>query len=408
VRLAVVDQLVAGGGAGRLLARLVPALRDHPGVETLTLVVPADRTAFLSEHGVDLGSVDLRILDGPSVRRNPGGIRGLRRLLDGAEAVLAGRLPDPADRRRQRRHAPIARAIADADVALFNWPFDLDPFTAPARRFAVIHDLNYLHWFGAWAIEPEQLPRWEGSLRAFAATASAVCGTGFIADEIHDHLGVPPERIHVVTWSTFARPDRVDRARIPAVAASYGLDRPYLMWAGNPLAHKNLGQVAAAFARLRAAGHDVDLVVTGIPSFLSGVARNGFVARPTAGERPDVHALGFIPGPDVDTLIAGAEILVAPSLYEAGSGPALDAWALGTPVAMSDIPPFRDQLAALGTTAAMFDPCDATHLTAVLGDLLADPERRARMAAASQAAVDAHSWSDVADRLVPVLEGTGT
>ncbi len=407
MRLAVVDQFVAGGGGGRLLARLVPALRDHPGVDALTLVVPADRTAFLEEHGVDLGSVDLRTLDEPRLRRNPGGIRGLRRLLDGAEAALAGRLPDPADRLHRRRHAQIARAIADADVALFNWPFLLDPFTAPARRFAVVHDLNHLHWFGAWTIEPEQLPRWEESLRAFAATASAVCGTRFIADEIRDQLGVPPEHTHVVTWSTFARPDRLDRARIPAVAAAHGIDRPYLMCAGSPLAHKNLGQLTAAFARLRATGHDVDLVVTGIPSFLSGVARNGYVARAAAGERPDVHALGFVPGPDVDALIAGAEILVAPSRYEAGSGPALDAWALGAPVAMSDIAPFREQLVALGTAAALFDPCDATDMTTVLGDLLADPERRARMAATSMAAIDAYTWSDVADRLVPILGGTG-
>ncbi|MFO1538374.1 MAG: glycosyltransferase [Actinomycetota bacterium] len=408
MRLAVVDQLVGGGGAGRLLARLVPALRDHPGIDTLTLVVPADRTTVLGEHGVDLGSVDLRTLDDPRVRRNPGGIRGLRRLLDGAEVALAGHRPDPEDRHRRHRHAQIARAIADADVALFNWPFTLDPFTVPARRFAVIHDLNYLHWFGAWAVDPEQLPGWEGSLRAFAASTSAVCGTRFIADEIHDHLGVSSERIHVVTWSTFAQPDRVDRGRIPAVAASYGIDRPYLMWAGSPLAHKNLGQLTAAVARLRAVGHDVDLVVTGIPSFLSGVARDGFVARAAAGERPDVRALGFVPGPDVDALIAGAEILVAPSLYEAGSGPALDAWALGTPVAMSDIAPFRDQLAALGTTAVMFDPCDAAAMATVLGDLLADPARRAAMAATSLAAIDAYTWSDVADRLVPILEGTGT
>jgi glycosyltransferase involved in cell wall biosynthesis len=110
----------------------------------------------------------------------------------------------------------------------------------------------------------------------------------------------------------------------------------------------------------------------------------------------DVFTLGYVNDSDADALIAGAELLVAPSRYEAGSGPALDAWALGTPVAMSAIPPFLEHLDFLGVRAATFDPEDEGSIAEAIVEMLARPDAARDMARESKAAIARYTWADVA------------
>lgn len=79
------------------------------------------------------------------------------------------------------------------------------------------------------------------------------------------------------------------------------------------------------------------------------------------------------------SLIAAAELLVAPSRSEGYSMVILEAAALGTPIVCSDIPPFLE-LVTDGETAHVF-PCEDGHAMArAVRRAIEDPERTAAMA----------------------------
>src|SRR5574340_744774 len=117
----------------------------------------------------------------------------------------------------------------------------------------------------------------------------------------------------------------------------------------------------------------------------------------------DYHALGYVSNADVDALTSGADVVVSASLYEAGCGPAMDAWQAGAPVAFSNIPPFLEQMERFGVQAWVFDPLDPDDIADKLRAAIYEPERSREMADASLAAFAEYTWDDVARESYRVL-----
>ena len=70
----------------------------------------------------------------------------------------------------------------------------------------------------------------------------------------------------------------------------------------------------------------------------------------------EVFGLGFVSDKELKVLIKKAEMTINTSIYDAGNGSGLDAWQIGSPVLMSNIPPFIEQLKYLKVKALTFDP----------------------------------------------------
>jgi len=131
---------------------------------------------------------------------------------------------------------------------------------------------------------------------------------------------------------------------------------------------KNLSALVGAYAQVR--GADAlphRLVLAGLDS------GEGPRLAELAGAAP-VELTGYVSDARLDALIAGAELLVHPSLYEGFGLVVLEAMARGTPVLLA-------RATALphtgGDAAAYFDPADPGDLARQLRGLLSDPARRA-------------------------------
>jgi glycosyltransferase involved in cell wall biosynthesis len=170
------------------------------------------------------------------------------------------------------------------------------------------------------------------------------------------------------------------------------------------MVHKNIGPVIGAMQRLAVQRPDLKLVLTGARTDgASGRATALGIERTADGA--NVVGLGYVSDAAMADLITEASVVVNPSLYEAGNGSGLDAWGFGTPVAMSDIPPFTEHLTALGVQAELFDPRDPDAIASSIARII-DNRRQAQQAAtASEAAMQHHTWDDVADGYLAVLDG---
>jgi glycosyltransferase-like protein len=171
---------------------------------------------------------------------------------------------------------------------------------------------------------------------------------------------------------------------------------PYVLALGGVEARKNTPRLLEAFARLRErdpAARDLRLVVAGGASLLDhGPARQAWMAslqRLGLGEGPDkpVQVLGPVPDAELPALLRGAQCLAMPSLAEGFGLVALEALACGTPVLVSDRPPFTEHLTGCAHVA-WCDPESVESIAAGLARACALP----RPATPPPVCVD-HAWS---------------
>lgn len=157
----------------------------------------------------------------------------------------------------------------------------------------------------------------------------------------------------------------------------------YILYVGNAKWHKNLPLLLRAYADV---AQDIPhkLVIAG-----SGEALRGGDERVTAlaeqqGDR--VQVIGRLDFDVLRSLVAGADLLVMPSLFEGAGLPPVEAMASHTAVLASDIAPLRE---TCGDGAAYFDPRDHRALAALLRNYCDDDEERNRLASRGWAHVTA-------------------
>ena len=347
-------------GVGRYVAGLAGALASLAGPEP-------DELALIPFTWRGTGDLAAAAPSGPRVR--VGRRRAPARLLQAAWT----RLPWP----------PVEWLSGPVDV------FHSTNFTAPPTRRAAtvvtVHDLTYLRYpemvTDASARYRELVPR------ALGRGAVVVTPTAAVATEVADEYGLASDRLVVTplgvddTWRQATPPD-------PAWLAAHGLPERYLLFAGNREPRKNLGTLLTAYRALLAsrvvgvetgptAGEGAGTTTAAAPAATT-VPPLVLVGPPGWGEALDtaglppgaVHTPGYLPGPDLARVVAGAAALVLPSWYEGFGLPALEALACGTPVVASDLPAHRE---VLGDQAQRFPPDDPGALAVALARTLDDP-----------------------------------
>ena len=149
-----------------------------------------------------------------------------------------------------------------------------------------------------------------------------------------------------------------------------------------------------AFVGLAGSRPDLRLLVAGPGE------RDELYGRFPASVRDRVTFLGLVPESDKAGMLRSVDVYVAPNTGGESFGMILtEAMAAGTAIAASDLDAFRRVLDGSG---ALFPVGDSGALSDVLGALLDDPARRARLSAAASSVVAAYDWPRVALRVLEV------
>jgi glycosyltransferase involved in cell wall biosynthesis len=309
---------------------------------------------------------------------------------------------------RGHRSHSLARSLAYHDVVHFAWPYDLDPPPLTVPMSFIPHDFIYTHEFGVanyqqrdWLATRQAHERW-------LASATPIVSSDFIAGELQRTFPESRRPLDVVYLSSLnPMPETgIAPAVVEEVRRRFELPARFMLCPNNVMPHKNLAGAIAALWHVRQAGNDVKLIVCGVET--EGIRAT--VASPLYADRTDsqtdwdMRGLGLVSDADVLALMRAAALVINPSLCEAGSGSGLDAWGCGCPVALSDIPAFRDQVRFLGTHAEFFDPRDPRDIARAVLRVFSDKEGVARHVEESRAAVARYGWDEVATRYRAVFE----
>lgn len=196
--------------------------------------------------------------------------------------------------------------------------------------------------------------------------------------------------ISVVTPGiTLPRPVTADRKREARAQLGLPPDGTCLLFVGNDYRKKGLEALLQALAQLPA---DVALAVVGNPAHIAEFR----VLAGTLKLGGRVFFLGALK--DVGPAYEAADILVHPTFEDTFAMVVLEAMAHGLPVVVSG-PKYCgiSGLLSQGVNALMLDdPRDATELTRVLGDLLAQAALRETLSRGAAAFAAHYQWREIA------------
>jgi hypothetical protein len=211
-------------------------------------------------------------------------------------------------------------------------------------------------------------------------------------------LNLDPQKISVVPLAAdgiFDEP--VSSAELKKMRRTYRLPGRFLYYPAQLWPHKNHLGLLRALASIRRGEH------LEIPLVLTGSRQTGYdaMAREIAAEglSGQVLFLGAIPFEKVPALYKLSHGVIIPSLYEASSFPILEAFATGTPVIASRIPPVQE---LIGDEEFLFDPTNEEEMAKKIHRLWLDEAFLENSKNYSVSQRGKYSWSKVAATMIEV------
>jgi glycosyltransferase involved in cell wall biosynthesis len=225
-------------------------------------------------------------------------------------------------------------------------------------------------------------------LDIFAPVLTGVAGLFLQTDPEHELAhrvtgrGLAP---HAVVGCGVEVPATYDEA---GFRSRYGVDGPFVLYAGRREGAKGWEEFLAAYAALvQRRDVPLDLVTIGVGP-----------VNPPPGVEHRVRDLGFLPEADRDAAFAAASAFVQTSRYEAFSRTVMEAWLAGTPVianAGSDVVAWHCERSGAGLTYA-----DADELEECLALVAEAPQVAAALGARGRGYVlENYRWDGVLDRV---------
>lgn len=268
---------------------------------------------------------------------------------------------------------------------LLHCPANFGPAVRLLPTIVTIHDLlSYRHpeLIGGGLAKGVSLL----SRRAARAATRVLTDSQASAADVHEFLGVGPERVDVVP---LAASPPVSSQLDPQSLTHLGIPtgRPFALSTGNRLPHKNFPVLLRAWAGIPGDMRPL-LVITG--------SHGEDPLRPLVGELGldgDVLLTSWVSTEDLETLYQCAVLYVCPSLFEGFGLPLLEAMQRGCPVLASDIPVLRE----IGGDAVRYvDATSPETLRAGIVAALSDAASLRRLGTEGQIQAARFSWPDTA------------
>lgn len=247
-----------------------------------------------------------------------------------ASGLIKRWVPNAYALRRLIEQQRFSRGSTDAD--LYHDP-SLWPFEFGGPMVMTLHDLTHVHF-------PETQPRdrlleiERHAARSVERARRILVDSDFIGGEVCRYYGVSAEHITVAPLGCAQRfHPRSDEELMAPLQALNLRPGEYFLCVGTLEPRKNLQLALRAYARLSAAIRArYPLVIVGMSGWRVEELTTQLQQAVAGGQ---VRLLGYQDDQSVAELLAGARLLVFPSLYEGFGLPVLEAMASGTPVLLT-------------------------------------------------------------------------
>jgi glycosyltransferase involved in cell wall biosynthesis len=242
--------------------------------------------------------------------------------------------------------------------------------------------------------------------RGLERAARVVAVSDATKRDVENLMGIRPSRIRRVYNAPdpgFCEPGRASAAEErQLIMERYQIGYPFLLYAGNIRAHKNVPRLVEAFAVVRGqlAAHpvykDLRLVIIG-----DTISQFPQVRQAVIKSRVEqmVRFLGFVPFETLRCFYECASAFVFPSRYEGFGLPPLEAMACGTPVVTGNVSSLPE---VVGDAAVMVNPANVFDIARGIRDVLLDEALRTELIRRGREQVSRFSWERTAREMLKI------
>ena len=309
-------------------------------------------------------------------------------------ALISGVEFRPCDARVYSPYEQIALIRSAPRTARIFWSPHINvPILFRGRLLVTVHDLFPFAFASLTNTRIDKLVYTRAMLRLVRARAAGViCVSTFTASELVRLLGPLRQPLTVAH-------NGVDCAWFEAREAPVLRAGPYVVYVGNVKPHKNLPRLITAFAKL---AHRLphELVIAGQREGFADHARVTVADEARLLEQGRLHYTGRLEDDELRQLVAQADALVLPSLYEGFGLPPLEAMAAGVPVLVARAAALPE---VCGDAALYCDPLLSDDIAAQLERLLLEPSLRERLRARGRAHAQTFRWDRSAELTLSAL-----
>lgn len=405
MKIAVIDHVSNPGGGSRVVRSLLAAMKKvRPDLDITFFGNPRgikreNIEEIAKQHGIKLRPLASMSWTGRDIFRIKGS-RHIIALMQRRSEKFLSLFPLRLSGRLDKELNEVVRGF---DVAFFTWPFHLKCPDLDCPMVGIFHDFNFRYWFGAGMPAPWVHQFLMNETPVLLDRMTPIVSTEYMKTEVQKFYPQFGDKVHVAPIAPMSGLSEIDAATIEKIRQKFKLPEKFLLAPTNVSQHKNLGPLMSAVELLRQKGHDIALVIAGIGTEIY----NGRACPEgiELGMSPqNIFGLGYVDNIEIDGLIQSAQILVNSSLYEGGNGPGFDAWSRGTPVAMSNIPPFLEHVAYHDVKAAIFNPRSPEDIAEKIAYLLENPDKARENAEHSLQAISRFSWETTAEKYLAVFD----
>lgn len=313
-------------------------------------------------------------------------------------------VPHPRPDTHWMEHFALYFALREMGADVVHIPLNSVPLLMPRPYVVTIHDMSSLLFSGQAQVRTNfrMFLFRRGLLRA----ATVIAVSGATRRDVENVLGIPGSRIRQIYDALDPRfleagPDSLQEraAARQRILERYGVNYPFILYAGAVRPQKNVPRLVEAFAVLRGdlESHPVykhlHLIIIGDET--SALRRTVIKTR----VEKLVRFLGFVPFETLRVFFEAASAFVFPSLYEGFGLPPLEAMASGTPVVTSNVSSLPE---VAGNAALLVNPENVFEIARGIRDVLLDEQLRSQLIHRGYEQVRRFSWSTTARQVLEI------
>ncbi len=223
-----------------------------------------------------------------------------------------------------------------------------------------------------------------------------------VKQDIVEHLGVDPSKIHVTPLASRYDSDFLNKINPLLVASSfreYDFSKPYLLFVSTIEPRKNINALISAFNLLKQKYK--------IPHNLVLIGQKGwsykpiFAAMADSPYRQDIYHLDYLTDELVAMFYARADVFVYPSHYEGFGLPILEAMIFDAPVVTSNVSSMPE---VAGDAAVLVDPNNPEQLAEGILKVISDRAFRQDLIVRGRARTKLFAWEKTALETIKAYE----
>lgn len=267
---------------------------------------------------------------------------------------------------------PYQRIVKSSDIKLLHVPIQYSPiYKTSVPVVTTMHDVQEFH-FPEFFTASERLHRAINNLKSVSESDHIIVSFEHIKKDLLKYYSAPEKKISVCPppfaddW--FATKKETDWQ---ILEKKYSITKKYLLYPAATWPHKNHNTLIEALSEVKKTIHEISLVCTGNKTeYYSTIEKKLKELK----QESFVKFLGIVPEEDLIGLYKNAELVVIPTLYEAGSGPLYEAMKYKVPVICAKTTSLPE---TVSNAKYVFNPSDVKELSVLIIKMLSgDNEKK--------------------------------